>query len=167
MPSPTDRSDLATARPGPASAPRPVWPVTAGIVLVGVLLLGWEVVAAAVGTAPFFAETPSRDRYIEAGMLLTTSVVPVALLCLLGWLLGSRWGLALLALPGAVAVAMGVDLMGRTGGENYPDRTRPVELADVAQDLVRPNWLATGVLAVAVALQLWRRRRQSGQRADP
>jgi hypothetical protein len=168
MPADTDRPDLTTEQPPPASAPRrPVWPITAGIVLLGLLLLGWEVAVAVVSTAPFFGETPSRDRYVEAGMLLATSVVPVALLCLLGWLLGSRWGLALLALPGAVAVAMGVDLMGRVGGEPHPDRDRPVRLGDALQDLTRPNWLATVLLLVAVGLLLWRRRRQSVERADP
>jgi len=167
MPADTDRPDLTTARPGPAPAPRrPVWPVTAAVVLLGLLLLGWEVVAAVISTAPFFGETPSRDRYVEAGMLLVTSVVPVALLCLLGWLLGSRWGLVLLALPGAAAVAMGVDQLGRLGGDGHPDRDRPVRLGDAFQDLTRPNWLAAGLLLVAVSLLSWRRRR-SAERADP
>jgi hypothetical protein len=168
MPADTDRPDLTTERPQPASGPRrPVWPITAGIVLLGLLLLAWEVVVAVINTAAFFGETPSRDRYVEAGMLLVTSVVPVVLLCLLGWLLGSRWGISLLAVPGAVAVAMGVDLMGRIGGDNHPDRTRPVRLGDAFQDLTRPNWLATGLLLMTLSLLLWRRRRQSAQRADP
>jgi hypothetical protein len=119
------------------------------------------VTVAVVGTAPFFGETPSRERYIESGLLLVTSAVPVVLLCLLAWLLGSRWGLALLAVPGAGTVAMGVDLLGRVGGEDHLDRTRAVRLTDAFQDLTRPNWLATVLLLAAVALVLWRRHRRS------
>jgi len=168
MPADTDRTDLTPARsPGDAPAERRVWPVTAAIVVVGLLLLAWEVVVAVVNTAAFFGETPSRDRFIETGMLLVTSAVPVALACALGLLLGSRWGLALLAVPGLVAVAMGVDLMGRLGADRYPDRDRPVRLSDAFQDLTRPNWLAAAVLLAVLGLVLARRRRQTGIRTNP
>ena len=167
MPADTDRTHL-TREPAPGDAPveRHIWPVTAAIVLVGLLLLAWEVVVAVVNTAAFFGDTPPRDRYIEAGMLLATSVVPVALACAVGLLLGSRWGLALLAVPGLAAVAMGVALMGRVGTDRYPGRDRPVRLSDAFQDLTRPNWLAAAVLLAVLGLVLARRRR-TGIRANP
>ena len=111
MPADTDRPDLTTAPSGqPTAARRPVWPVTAGIVLLGLVFLAWEVVVAGVSTAPFFGETPSRDSYVETGMLLATSAVPVVLLCVLGWLLG---------------VAMGLGSPGPPGGHHRADGCRP------------------------------------------
>jgi len=144
------------------------WPVTLVVVVAGVVLLGWEVAVAVVNTASFFGEQPSRDRLVETGMLLATSAVPVALACVVGLLLGSRWGLLLLAVPGVVVSAMGVDLMGRTGGGNDPERDRPVRWSDAFQDLTRPNWVAAAVLLGVLGLVLARRRRrrQTGIRAD-
>jgi hypothetical protein len=144
-----------------------VWPVTALVVGLGLALLGWEVVVAVVNTAAFFGETPSRDRFVESGMLLVTSALPVALACALGMVLGSRWGLLLLALPGVVAVVMGLDLLARTGSERHPDPDRPARLSDAFQDLTRPNWVAAVLLLLALGLVLARRRRRTGIRANP
>ena len=39
--------------------------------------------------------------------------------------------------------------------------------ADLVAELTRPNWVATGVLVVVLALLVARRLRQSGRRPDP
>ena len=145
---------------------RRTWPVTTAVVVAGLAFLAWEVVVAVVETAAFFGEAPSRAELVEGGVLLATSAVPVALACALGLLLGSRWGLLLLAVPGVAAVLMGLDLMGRTGNDRESEPDRPVRLGDAFQDLTRPNWLAAALLLVALVLVARRRRRRTGIRTD-
>lgn len=179
MPSDTDRSHVTTATtpagPGqPTTGPTsrgdrgPVWPVTALVVLLGWCLLAWSVIAGAINTAPFFGETASRDRYIESGMVPLTALVPVVLLLVLGALAGSRWGLALLALPALLLVPLGVSILGEAGDPDKSGYGRGARWGDAFQDLTRLNWVATGVLTLVIALVVWRRhRRQTGIRANP
>jgi hypothetical protein len=161
---PTD-ARTAAAQDTPPSVR--VWPVTAVAVLLGLALLGWEAVVAVVNAAALFGETPSRDRLVETGMLLVTSALPTTLLCAVALVLGSRWGLLALALPGVVALVTGLDLLARTGSSRHPDADRPVRLADAFQDLTRPNWVAAALLLAALGLVLARRRRQTGIRSNP
>jgi hypothetical protein len=174
MPADTDRTHLTPAagsEPGPETGPEtgpergPVWPVTALVVLLGWCLMAWTVFAAFIGTAPFFGDIPSRARYIESGMVMLTALLPVAILLLLGSLTGSRWGLALLAVPALLLVPMGLSLLTNPGDPSDADHGRPVRVTDAFQDLTRLNWLAAAALLVALGLVLWRRRRQTGIRA--
>lgn len=165
MPARTDRSDL-TSPPVPAGA-RPVWPVTLALVVVGLLLLAWDAWVALVNTAPFFGDTPSRDHYVESGVTLVSAVVPVALLCALGLLLGSRFGLLVLAAPGVLVAAMGLDLLGRPGDPGDPGATRAVRWSDLLADLNRLNALAALAAVATLGLVVSRRRRQTGIRTNP
>ena len=178
MPADTDRTQLTSGTgagsgsepgPGPGSgAPAergPVWPVTALVVLLGWCLIAWTVFAALIGTAPFFGDIPSRDRYVEAGMVMLTALLPIAILLVLGGLAGSRWGLGLLVVPALLLVPLGLSLLANAGDPSDPDHGRAVRFADAFQDLTRLNWVATAALLLALGLVLWRRRRQTGIRA--
>ncbi|SDP70533.1 hypothetical protein SAMN04489867_3542 [Pedococcus dokdonensis] len=181
MPSDTEGADVTSARapsgatgpgePGRPAARRergPVWPVTALVVLLGWCLLAWTVFAAAINTAPFFGETASRDRYLESGMVSLTALVPVLLLVVLGLLLGSRWGLALLAVPALLLVPLGLSSLGQAGDPAKSGYGRALRLDDAVQDLTRLNWVAAVVLLLVIAAVVtWRRRRQTGIRAEP
>ena len=166
MPADTDRThptSAAGAEPGPERGP--VWPVTALVVLLGWCLMAWTVFAAGINTAPFFGDTPSRDHYVESGMVLLTALLPIAVLLLLAGLTGSRWGLGLLAAPALLLVPLGLGMLANAGDPSDPDHGRPVRVTDAFQDLTRLNWLAAGALLIALGLVLWRRRRQTGIRA--
>ena len=175
MPSDTDRTEVTSGSAGPTSGPQqaggrdggPVWPVTALVVLLGWCLLAWTVFAATINTAPFFGETASRDEYVESGMVTLTALLPVALLLVLGRVAGSRWGLALLALPALLLVPLGLSMLGSTGDAAKPGYGRGVRWDDAFQDLTRLNWLATAALVVLVAVVTVRRRRQTGIRSNP
>ena len=166
MPADTDRThptSAAGAEPGPER--RRVWPVTALVVLLGWCLIAWTVFAAGINTAPFFGDTPSRDHYVESGMVLLTALLPIAVLLLLAGLTGSRWGLGLLAAPALLLVPLGLGMLANAGDPSDPDHGRPVRVTDAFQDLTRLNWLAAVALLIALGLVLWRRRRQTGIRA--
>lgn len=180
MPADTDRTQLSSgsttdppggsvAKPasGPPPARGPVWPVTALAVLLGWCLIAWTVFAGLINTAPFFGDTPSRDRYVESGMVALTALLPIAVLLVLAGLAGSRWGLGLLAVPTLLLVPIGLSLLAEAGDPSDPGHGRPVRLADAFQDLTRLNWLAAAALLIALGLVLWRRRRQTGIRARP
>ena len=183
MPSDTDRSlppasapsglepraGWGTAADGAAAGSRsgPVWPITALLVLLGWCLLAWTVFVAAINTAPFFGETASRDRYLESGMVALTGLVPVALLLVLGILAGSRWGLALLALPALLLVPLGVGSLGETGDPQQSGYGRAARWDDAFADATRLNWAVGVVLLLVIAAVVWRRRRQTGIRANP
>ncbi|MFC8503865.1 hypothetical protein ACFUC1_16030 [Pedococcus sp. NPDC057267] len=151
----------------PASGPSRIWPRTAALVLLGWVLLAWDVVAAGINAAAFFGDIPSRDRYAESGAALLTALVPVALLCTIGLLSRCRYGLLLLAAPAAVVAALGADLAGRAGDPADPDPHRPFAATDLVADLTRLNWVATGALVVVLAAQVAWAVRQSGRRPDP
>lgn len=150
-----------------ADAPARVWPRTAALVLLGWLLLAWDVFAAGINTAPFFGDIPSRDRYAESGAVLLTAMVPVLLLCALGLLSRCRFGLLFLAVPAAVVAVLGADMAGSPGDPADPEPDRPFAAADLVSDLTRLNWVATGVLLAVLAVLLAWRVRQSGRRPDP
>ena len=150
---------------GPGSERGPIWPVTALAVLLGWCLMAWTVFAATINTAPFFGDTPSRDHYVESGMVALTALVPIAILLALALLTGSRWGLGLLAVPALLLVPIGLSLLSRSGDPSDPDPGRPVRVTDAFSDLTRLNWLAALGLLVALGLVVWRRRRQTGIRA--
>ena len=166
MPADTDRTHR-TSEPTADSglAPGPVWPATALVVLLGWCLMAWTVFAAAITTAPFFGDTPSRDHYIESGMVSLTALLPIAILLVLARMTGSRWGLWLLAVPALLLVPLGLSMLAESGDPTDSDAGRPVRFSDAFQDLTRLNWLATAVLLVVLGLVLWRRRRQTGIRA--
>jgi hypothetical protein len=175
MPSDTDRSHVTSESTGRTSGPHeparrergPVWPVTALVVLLGWCLLAWTVFAGAINTAPFFGETASRNQYVESGMVALTALVPVALLLVLGLVAGSRWGLALLALPALLLVPLGLSMLDGAGDPEKSGYGRKVQWHDAFQDLTRLNWLATAALVLLVAVVVWRRRRQTGIRSKP
>ena len=146
---------------------RPVWPLTALVVLLGWSLIGWTVFASLVNTARFFGDTPSRDRYVESGMVALTTLLPLVVLLVLGVLAGARWGLGLLALPALVLVPLGLSLLAEPGDPSDPGHARAVRWDDPFADLTRLNWLAAGVLLMVLALVLWRRRRQAVTRSNP
>jgi hypothetical protein len=161
MPADTDRADrISDAVPDTERGP--VWPVTAIVVLLGWCLIAWTVFAGAITTAPFFGETPSRDEYVESGLLALTALVPIAILLALATLAGSRWGLALLAVPALLLVPLGVGMLAHDGDPADPRAGRAVRFGDAFQDLARLNWLAAVVLLAALGLVLWRRRRRAG-----
>lgn len=150
----------------PAAAPsRPRWPLTAAVVLLGWCLLAWTVFGAGINTAPFFGDVPSRDKYVESGMVCLTALLPVTLLLLAGLVAGSRWGLLLLAVPGVLLVPLGLDLLSRPGDPADPGAGRQVQASDAFADLTRLNWAAAAVLLLVVAGGLAARRR--GRAATP
>lgn len=166
MPADTDRTHLTSEPTADSGLARgPVWPVTALVVLLGWCLMAWTVFAAAINTAPFFGDTPSRDHYIESGMVSLTALLPIAILLVLARMTGSRWGLWLLAVPALLLVPLGLTMLAESGDPTDPGAGRPVRFGDAFQDLTRLNWLATAVLLVVLGLVLWRRRRQTGTRA--
>lgn len=150
-----------TSTPAPAQR-HPVWPVTFAVVVAGLALLAWDLFAAGINTAPFFGDTASRDRYAESGATLVTALVPVALLCLLGLLAGSRFGLLLLAVPAAVLAVGGLDMLGNPGDPNDADPGRAVRPSDFVADLTRLNWIAAAALLLLLLVLLLRRRRSAG-----
>jgi hypothetical protein len=148
-------------------APPRRWPVTAAIVLVGWCLLAWTVFGAAINTAPFFGDTPSRSQYVESGMLCLTALLPLVLVMALGVLWGSRWGLLLLALPAALLVPFGLSMLAHQGDPGDAAPGRPVRVADAFTDLTWLNWGASGVLLLLLAAVLASRRRASRRAASP
>ena len=166
MPSAAGTTTHDPARPGDAAAAR-VWPRTAALVLLGWLLLAWDVFAAGINAAPFFGDIPSRDRYAESGAVLLTAMVPVLLLCAIGLLSRCRFGLLFLAVPAAVVAALGTDMAVSPGDPADPDPQRPFAATDLLADLTRPNWVAAAVLLLALAAVVAVRLRQSGSRPDP
>src|SRR5690348_16759245 len=148
MPSDTDRTHPTTADPTAAdrtgqhvSDRRPVWPVTALVVLLGWCLIAWTVVVCAISTAPFFGETASRDRYVESGVVALTALAPVALVLALGLLLGSRWGLGFLALPALLLVPLGLSMLDGAGDPQKSGYHRAVRWDDLFSDATRLNWV--------------------------
>ncbi|GAA2734761.1 hypothetical protein GCM10009867_15580 [Pedococcus aerophilus] len=159
-------SATSTNRPAPSgpAAPRRTWPVTAAAVLLGWCLIAWVVFAAALNTAPFFGEQPTREEDIESGLVLATAVVPLLLLAAVAVRWGSRWGILLLVGPALLLVPLGLDWVSDAGNGNDPARNRSVTWADLGGELVRPNWVvATGLLLV-LAVSVGRSRR--ARRAD-
>lgn len=140
---------------------RPVWPVTMSVVVLGLALLAWDVFAAGINTAPFFGDTPSRARYVESGATLLTALLPVALLCVLGLLNRSRFGLLLLVVPALLLAVAGLDMLGNPGDPTDAGAGRTVRASDFVADLTRPNWLAAGALLVVLVVVLVRRRRSA------
>ena len=147
-------------RPG-GSGSRRTWPVTAGVVLLGWCVLAWTVFGAAINTAPFFGDTPSRSQYVESGMACLAALPPVALLLVAGLLAGSRWGLLVLALPAVLLVPMGLDLLSKPGDPADASPGRAVQFSDVFADLTRLSWAATAVLLLVVGGMLLARRRRA------
>jgi hypothetical protein len=163
----TAGDDLRDGLARPAATPPRVWPRTAALVMLGWLLLAWDVFGAGITTAPFFGDVPSRDRYAESGAVLLTALVPVALLCVIGLLAQSRLGLLLLVLPALLVAVAGADFAGRPGDPADPGQDRPFAAADLVSDLTRLNWVAAGILVVVLAAMVAWRVRQSGGRPDP
>ncbi|WP_106297358.1 hypothetical protein [Knoellia remsis] len=153
----------------PAHRRAPVWPVTAAVVVLGLMLLAWDAWAAIWTTAPLFGEISTRADRIEAGMVLLTGTVPVLVWSAWAILRGSRLGLALLLAPTALLGWMGVNELGNAGDPSAPDHARPVRWFDATDELTRGNWAvaALGVLALVVtAVMRHRGAQRNGRHRD-
>ncbi len=168
MPPSSDQSRLATPpSPAPPSPRRPIWPVTTGLVLLGWCLTAWTLFATLINTAPFFGQAPSRDRYVESGMVALTAVAPLLLLLVLGLVLGSRWGLLLLAFPTVLLVPVGLSFLAKEGDPQDAGVGRAVRFGDAFADLTMLNWAATALLLVVLGTTVAVRRRSSAMRVAP
>jgi hypothetical protein len=139
---------------------RPVWPVTLLVVVGAYLLSALNVFNAAISAAPFFGEIPSRDEYIRGGMAALTGVLPCVGLALAGRLGGSKWGLALIGLPAAALLAVGMSMLAESGGPTEPEPRRAIRPADIFGPLTHLNWIVVAVLALVIGVAVWTRRRR-------
>ncbi len=150
----------------PPNAVRRSWPVTLGLVALAVLLVVVDLFGASIATAPFFGDIPSRSQYLEAGAIAISAVVPLAVLALAGWLLGSRIGLGGIVASAIVSAVAGASLLSHTGDPSDPDPTRALRLRDVVSDLNVLNGIALVLaLVLLVVARFVRRRRRAGEAA--
>lgn len=160
MPPAPSQPDLPhPSQPDPPHPSRRTWPVTAAAVLLGWCFIAWVLLVAAINSAPFFGEQPTRDEQIESGLALATAAVPLALLCVLAVRWGSRWGILLLAAPTCLLVPLGLEWASRSGIGREPWPDRPLAWADLGSELLRPGWVLSAVLLVLLAVSAARSRR--------
>lgn len=127
--------------------------------VVGVVLMLAQGFVAAMTTAPFFGDTPSRDEYISAGMTALTTLPVFAAMIWCGWQRGSRRGLWLIGGPSAVMALSGLNLVATTGDARDPHPTRTLGVGDLFAGGAPLNWLAFAVFAgLTVGTHLLRRR---------
>ncbi len=147
---------------------RRVWPTTALLVILAVLLTLYQGFGVAITTAPFFGDQPSRDSYILAGMAALTTLPVFAAMAWCGWQRGSRLGLWLIGAPAALLVLSGLSLLGTNGDSRDPHPTRALSQADLFGDMTWLNWGTSLLFAgVAVATHLQRRRARHTELALP
>lgn len=152
---------MTTRTMDPYRAPQGrTWPVTAGLVALAVLLVAVDLFGAAIATASFFGDAPSRSQYLAAGATALTAVLPLAVLAVAGWSLGSRWGLAVIGLLASLSAVVGVATLGQPGDPIDPDPGRALAAGDFVTDLNVLNGLALVVALLVLALALVVRRRQ-------
>ena len=145
---------------------RRIWPITAMLFTVAVVVMLVNGYGAAIQSTAFFGVTPSRDDYISAGMACLTTLPVFAALIWCGWQRGSRAGLVLIAGPGAVMVVVGLHLLGMVGASKDPEPGRAPRLADLFGDLTLLNWGAVVVLvAIAATTHLLRLRTRRTKKA--
>lgn len=158
VPSPGD-----SAPPAPQQAAPRQWPLLASLVLIAWCFYAWSIFAAGITTARFFGDMPSRSDYLEAGMLLLTTLLIGLASSWLASLHGGRWSLVLLLGPPLMVLPVGIDQLTRTGDSRDPDPGRAIQLTDVFQGSTVLNWLlAAALVAAAVVTLVQRRQRRSG-----
>lgn len=145
-----------------AAAPGRTWPLTAALVLLAVALVVVDLFGAAITTAPFFGDTPSREQYLEAGVVACSAAVPLAVLVLSGWLVGARWGLLGIVVPALVSVAIGASLLGTSGDPTDRDPRRGLRPGDLVTDLNTLNAIGLAVALVVLVAAVVSRRRRAG-----
>jgi len=129
------------------------------LVIAAFLLMLANGFVAAITTAPFFGDTPSRDEYIEAGMTCVTTLPVFAAMIWCGWQRGSRRGLWLIGVPAAVMALSGLNLLATTGDSRDPHPSRAPGLSDLFSGGALLSWVAFAVFAgFAVGTHLLRRR---------
>jgi len=129
------------------------------LVVVAILLMLIQGFVAAITTAPFFGDTPSRDEYISAAMTCVTTLPVFAAMIWCGWQRGSRRGLWLIGVPAAVMALAGLNLLATTGDARDPNPSRTPGLADLFGGSATLNWIIAAVfVGVAMATHLLRRR---------
>lgn len=147
----------------PPAAVRRTWPVTLGLVALALLLVVVDLFGAVITTAPFFGDTPSRAQYLEAGATTVSAVLPLAVLVVAGWCLGSRFGLVAIVLVGGVSAVVGATLITHPGDPSDADPGRPLAVGDFVSDLNVLNGIALAVaLLLLVLAVVVRRRRRAG-----
>ncbi|MEO7058154.1 MAG: hypothetical protein ABI083_00395 [Lapillicoccus sp.] len=150
----------------PQTPVRRTWPFTLGLVALAVLLLAIDLFGAAIVTAPFFGDTPSRAEYLEAGATTISALLPLAVLTVAAWRLGSTVGVVLVLLAAAVSAFAGVSLLGETGDPTDPDPGRSLAPSDFVTNLnVFNGFVLVVALLPFVVAAVVRRRRRAGAAA--
>lgn len=136
----------------------------AAIVVALWLLDAWVVFASSITVAPFFGDVPSRDEYIDAGLMLTTAILPTAAAVWLALLHGGRWSLALLLAPALLMVPSGLGMLGKEGDDRDPNPGRPLGWSDLFSEFTVLSYGAAAVFAaLAIAVVVSRRRARAGR----
>lgn len=138
-----------------------MWPLTLLVVVCAYLLSAVDLFNAAISTAPFFGEIPSRDETLAGGMAALTGVLPCVLFAVAGRLGGSRWGLALIGLPTAALLLVGVSMLTPSQGPTDLEPDRAMQPADVFGRLTELNWIVVAALAVVILVVVRARRRHA------
>ena len=151
-----------TGAPETVTAKRRIWPITATLVVFALLLFLYQGFVAAITTAPFFGDIPSRDQDIEAGMACVTTLPVFAAMIWCGWQRGSRRGLWLIGGLAAVMAFAALSPLGTTGDSGDPHPGRAPGLADLFGGSAPLNWVAFVVFAgLSLATYLQRRARHA------
>ena len=137
-----------------------VWPLTALLVLVGVVVQASALWNALIAAAPFFGDVPSRARYLESAASSLSGLAPTVAIAALGLVLGCRWGLLALVPGAALLLVGGMESLRRPGDPADPDPGRALRLADLGDDITRLSWLVAALAVVALVVVLVARRRQ-------
>ena len=90
--------DMPPASDPPHPATR-IWPLTALLVTLALLLMLADGFGAAIQVAPSFGEMADRDDYVASGMTCLTALPAFAAMIWFGWQRGSRDGLILIGVP--------------------------------------------------------------------
>jgi len=153
---------LAASTSTPASKAG-IWPVTAMLVTVAVLLMLVDGFNAMMRVAPFFGESAVRDDYIASGMTCVTALPAFVAMTWFGWQRGSRGGLLLIGGPAALMAYVGlVQLATTPGSPAVTDLPRTPDLADLLSGTTSLNWVAFLVFllsALATSQRRWQLRR--------
>jgi hypothetical protein len=149
-------TSLTSAPPSKAR----IWPITAMLVTVAVLLMLVDGFNAAMQVAPFFGQSAARDDYIGSGMTCLSALPVFVAMIWFGWQRGSRGGLLLIGGPAALMAYLGLYQLatspGRSTGTDLP---RTPDLTDLLSGTTSLNWLAFLVFSLG-ALATHQRRWQ-------
>jgi len=151
--------DMTPASNAPRTAVR-IWPVTALMVTLALLLMLVDEFNAAMQVAPFFGETAVRDDYIASGMTCLSALPAFAAMIWFGWQRGSRDGLMLIVVPAALMAYLGLHQLGTVSGSSRdPNPSRTADLTDLLGDPTWLNWCAVTLFSLgAIATHQQRRR---------